>query len=108
MSNLYAIYFSATDTTSLCVNYICQGLGLKPTSTINLADGFDVDFPNFTSEDIVIVAAPVYGGRIPERVAESFAKLKEVFPNKTIETIDYNDVALTGGILNCTTWVIRE
>lgn len=45
MSNLYAIYFSATDTTSLCVNYICQGLGLKPTSTINLADGFDVDFP---------------------------------------------------------------
>ena len=37
-----------------------------------------------------------------------FSNLLQVFPNKTIETIDYNDVALTGGILNCTTWVIRE
>lgn len=98
MSNLYAIYFSATDTTSHCVNYICQGLGLKPTSTINLADGFDVDFPDFTSEDIVIVAAPVYGGRIPARVAESFARLKgnnaiaialAVFGNR-----DYDDALL--------------
>lgn len=40
--------------------------------------------------------------------AEAIAKIKEVFPNKIIETIDYNDVALTGGILNCTTWVIRK
>lgn len=75
MSNLYAIYFSATDTTRHCVNYICQGIDIKPTTTINLADGFDVEFPDFTSDDIVIVAAPVYGGRIPARVAESFARL---------------------------------
>ena len=40
--------------------------------------------------------------------AEALAKLKEVFPNKVIETIDYNDVALTGGILNCSTWVLRR
>ena len=39
---------------------------------------------------------------------EALAKLKEVFPNKIIETIDYNEVALNGGILNCTTWVIRK
>ena len=50
---------------------------------------------------------PVFG--VPgNRDAEALAKLKEVFPNKTIETIDYNDVALTGGILNCTTWVIKQ
>lgn len=55
--------------------------------------------------DLIII--PVFD--VPgNRDAEALAKLKEVFPNKTIETIDYNDVALAGGILNCTTWVINQ
>lgn len=55
--------------------------------------------------DLIVV--PVFG--VPgNRDAEALAKLQEVFPHKTIETIDYNDVALTGGILNCTTWVVRQ
>ena len=33
--------------------------------------------------------------------------LKKTFPNKKIETIDYSDVAKEGGLLNCTTWVVR-
>ena len=33
--------------------------------------------------------------------------LKKTFPNKIIETIDYSDVAKEGGLLNCTTWVVR-
>lgn len=33
--------------------------------------------------------------------------LQRTFPNKIIETIDYNDVAKEGGLLNCTTWVVR-
>jgi len=33
--------------------------------------------------------------------------LKKTFPNKKIETIDYSDVAKEGGVLNCTTWVVR-
>jgi agmatine/peptidylarginine deiminase len=54
-----------------------------------------------------LIIMPVFG--VPgNRDAEALAKLKEVFPNKTIETIDYNEVALQGGILNCTTWVMRE
>ena len=55
--------------------------------------------------DLIII--PVFD--VPgNRDAEALAKLTEVFPNKTIETIDYNDVALAGGILNCTTWVINQ
>lgn len=98
MNNLYAIYFSATDTTSRCVDYICQGMGMKPAAAINLADGIDVEFPRFTSDDIVIVASPVYGGRIPARVAESFARLEG---NKAIAVAlavygnrDYDDALL--------------
>lgn len=54
-----------------------------------------------------LIVLPIFG--VPgNRDNEALAKLKEVFPDKIIETIDYNDVALTGGILNCTTWVIRK
>lgn len=52
-----------------------------------------------------LIVMPVFGVS-GNRDNEALTKLKEVFPDKTIETIDYNDVALTGGILNCTTWVI--
>ena len=33
--------------------------------------------------------------------------LKTAFPDKVIETINYNDVAYEGGLVNCTTWVIK-
>lgn len=61
---------------------------------------------NYLEVDHIIIM-PVFG--VPgNKDAEALAKLKEVFPDKTIETIDYNDIALTGGILNCTTWTIRK
>lgn len=54
-----------------------------------------------------LIVMPVFG--VPgNKDAEALAKLMEVFPNKIIETIDFNDVALIGGILNCTTWVVRK
>lgn len=33
--------------------------------------------------------------------------IKKTFPDKKIETIDYSDIAKEGGLLNCTTWVVR-
>lgn len=54
-----------------------------------------------------LIVMPVFG--VPgNKDAEALAKLKEIFPNKIIETIDYNDIALTGGILNCTTWITKK
>ena len=61
---------------------------------------------NYLEVDNLIVM-PTFG--VPgNKDAEALAKLKEVFPNKTIETIDYNDIALSGGLLNCTTWVVKN
>lgn len=40
--------------------------------------------------------------------AEAIAAFKQIFPDKIIETINYNDVALGGGVLNCTTWIYRK
>ena len=39
---------------------------------------------------------------------EAIAAFKQIFPGKIIETINYNDVALEGGVLNCTTWIYRK
>lgn len=75
MGKLYAIYFSATDTTRKCVASVCRGLGSKPDRSINLADDFDVAFPDLSGEDVVVIAAPVYGGRLPLQVATALGRL---------------------------------
>lgn len=41
------------------------------------------------------------------RDAEVIDVFKQIFPDKIIETINYNEVALEGGVLNCSTWVYR-
>ena len=39
---------------------------------------------------------------------EVYDKFKEIFPNRKIETINYNEIGLHGGLLNCTTWTIKQ
>ena len=45
---------------------------------------------------------PIFGR---EEDNQAIEVMKQTFPDRIIETIDYNDVALEGGLLNCTTWV---
>lgn len=54
-----------------------------------------------------LIVMPVFGVA-GNKDTEALAKLKEVFPDRTIETINYNDIALEGGLLNCTTWILRS
>lgn len=51
-----------------------------------------------------LIVAPIFGSE-GNKDAEALAILRKVFPNKTIETIDYTEVAQQGGLLNCTTWI---
>lgn len=39
---------------------------------------------------------------------EVYDKFKEIFPDRKIETINYNKIGLYGGLLNCTTWTIND
>lgn len=52
-----------------------------------------------------LIVLPVFNR---EEDKEAVETLHKVFPNKQIETIDYNDVAKEGGLLNCTTWVVSR
>lgn len=40
-----------------------------------------------------------------QEVYDTFTTL---FPDRTIETINYNDIGLHGGLLNCSTWTIQD
>ena len=51
-----------------------------------------------------LIVMPIFNRDEDNQVLEI---LQRAFPNKIIETIDYNDVAKEGGLLNCTTWVVR-
>ena len=52
-----------------------------------------------------LIVFPVFGR---EEDAQAIEIIKRVFPNKQVETINYNDVAKEGGLLNCTTWVVNS
>ena len=60
-------------------------------------------YVNFLDVNDLIVV-PVFGRDEDKEVVDILLK---AYPNKQIETIDYNEVALEGGLLNCTTWVVR-
>ena len=51
-----------------------------------------------------LIVMPIFGR---EEDKQAYDIIHKAFPNKVIETINYNEVAMEGGLLNCTTWVIR-
>ena len=52
-----------------------------------------------------LIVLPVFGRDEDEQV---ISIIKDIFPDRIIETIDYNEVAKEGGLLNCTTWVMSK
>lgn len=58
-------------------------------------------YVNFLEVENLIVL-PVFGR---DEDKEVFNIIKGAFPDRDIETINYNDVAQEGGLINCTTWV---
>lgn len=61
-------------------------------------------YVNFLEVNNLIVL-PVFGRPEDDEVIKI---MKKTFPDRVIEPIDYNDVALEGGLVNCTTWVMRK
>lgn len=93
-----AIYFSATDTAKKYVDAVVSVFSNVPDVYINLADDMKMPFPKLTSEDIVIIASPVYGGRLPESVASRFMELRGkgayVIPMVVYGNRDYDDALI--------------
>lgn len=69
-------------------------------TSYNQANG---DYINYLQMEQAIVV-PVFGIKEDE---EAIRKFEEVFVRQTIATIESNEIANQGGILNCITWNIR-
>lgn len=73
---LYELYFSPTGGTKKAADYIANGFDLTVTP-INFFDkSTDLSTLKLSENDIVLVAAPCYGGRAPEIAINDMKKLK--------------------------------
>ena len=71
------IYFSPTGTTQKILEIIATGITVEDVEHINLTlpEGTQQTIPPF-SDELVIIGAPVYGGRVPVDVINRFKQLK--------------------------------
>jgi agmatine deiminase len=54
-----------------------------------------------------LIVLPIF--EIPgNKDQEVYDLFKHIFPDRNIETINYNAIGLFGGLLNCTTWTTKE
>jgi len=71
------IYFSATGTTKKILESIARGMAVEDVEPINLTlpEKAQQTIPPF-SDELVIIGAPVYGGRLPVDAIKRFKQLK--------------------------------
>ena len=71
------IYFSPTGTTQKVLESIAKGITVEDVEHINLTlpEGARPTMPPF-SDELVIIGAPVYGGRLPVHAINRFKQLK--------------------------------
>ena len=80
--------------------YVAQPPGFEDPKHPDSAIGIYVNY--LEVNDLIVV--PEFGFKEDK---EAVAVLQKAFPDKQIETINYNDIALEGGLLNCTTWIVK-
>ena len=73
-----------------------------PFFTTNNRDSAIGIYVNYLEVNNLIVV-PIFGRSEDKQAVDIIQK---AFPNKIVETINYDEVALEGGLLNCTTWVV--
>ena len=77
VTKLKLIYFSPTGTTQKVLESIAKGITVEAVEYINLTlpEGAQQTIPPF-SDELVIIGAPVYGGRLPVDAINRFKQLK--------------------------------
>lgn len=77
VKQLKLIYFSPTGTTQKILESIAGGIAVEDVEHINLTlpEGARQIIPSF-SDELVIIGAPVYGGRLPVDAIKRFKQLK--------------------------------
>ena len=106
---VYCLHFSPCGSTALVARTIAQGLGLGEVTEVDLSKQ-KVKYPSVGQSDVLVVAAPVYGGRIPQVAADrlramppcaAVAVTAVVYGNRAYEDalLELNDVLCERGVV---------
>ncbi len=97
INKVRSIYFSPTHTSAKIAEEIAKGTGFKLEGTIDLTFPIDGEW-HFNNDELVIISAPVYGGRVVPIAVE---RLKSIHGNSTFCVVistygnrDYDDALL--------------
>lgn len=101
-SSVCVVYYSPTHTSGKIAKAIAEGLAAETCQLIDLTTDNRTE-PIYVQADWLILAAPVYGGRIPVSAMERFKRLKmtrtDGAPTKAVVAVvygnrDYDDALL--------------
>ena len=107
---IFEIIFSPTGGTQKCADIFAAAFG-KEVELIDLTDfSYDFTATDITSEDICIIAAPAFGGRIPEIAANRLKLIKgngakailmAVYGNREFDDclVELQDIATANGFV---------
>jgi agmatine deiminase len=56
-------------------------------------------------QDLIVL--PIFG-TASNKDKEVYDTFRQIFPDRKVETIDFNEIGVLGGLLNCSTWTIEK
>lgn len=74
--NIHQIMFSPTGGTRRVCEYICEGIDQKPFVTDLCVKEVQIRLPEIHEEDLVIIAMPVFAGRVPALAVDRFKRIQ--------------------------------
>lgn len=105
-------YFSPTKTTKMILKNIAEGIRVDIVKHIDvtLPDGDRYDFSEMKEDELLVVGAPVYAGRVPEIAVQRFQRLKStgspavivvLYGNREFEDalLELSDIAVSAGFI---------
>jgi ferredoxin len=76
IQNVRLVYFSPTHTTRKVLEAIGRGVGLGPVTATDLTPPQPPAWPAFAADDLLVIGAPVYAGRLPATAVARFRGLR--------------------------------
>ena len=88
--SLHLVYFSPTHSSAKIIYAIAEGIGVTAITELDMTCE-DMDLEELIDDELTIVAAPVYGGRVAETAMERFRKIRSVSHAPVVPVVLYGN-----------------
>lgn len=76
LSNVHLVYFSPTGTSKRVVELLCNAVDSREVSYLDLTHTSDYEPVTIAASELVMIAVPVYAGRVPTTAVERLRHIK--------------------------------